>query len=470
MEGAGDDGILQYFKEGAAIEIKIDDDGFRGSWYEGTVLGAPEDLSSSVLVMYTTLAENHKGKRALREPLNLVQLRPSPPQENRPSFKINDEVDAYYYDGWWVGKITQTFRGKYLVHFPLWKEQLPFTASQLRLHRDWINEEWVLPSKNKTPSPSKAVIEHNFNKGDRVEARSDDDGFQGLFEEEVDGLRLRPRPPDGEVPGRLKYNEKVDAFLNDGWWEGKITQTLEEADRYQVLLDMTKEHLSFTSSLLRPHRDWVNERWVPPLDPSSSYNADQFYPEVEAVTEHNFNSGDHVEAMINEDAFYGAWFPAIVLEETEADNYMIVYKPMMNDDGTSLLRKETDGLYLRPSPPDVGVTDRFQVNEKVDAPYNDGWWVGTITKVQRRGRYFVYFETPDKELMYYHSQLRVHQEWINGEWHIAAKCRIPSLHSGLSCAKSVNALTLCFIFTGIIFSRQCHQWNLNLLLPCISLP
>ena len=137
-----------------------------------------------------------------------------------------------------------------------------------------------------------------------MEARSDDDGFQGvwfpaivlgkkeagkylidcpqlvncdetgLFEEEVDGLRLRPRPPDGEVPGRLKYNEKVDAFLNDGWWEGKITQTLEEADRYQVLLDMTKEHLSFTSSLLRPHRDWVNERWVPPLDPSSSYNAD----------------------------------------------------------------------------------------------------------------------------------------------------------------------------------------------------
>ncbi|XP_042047759.1 protein AGENET DOMAIN (AGD)-CONTAINING P1-like isoform X2 [Salvia splendens] len=446
MEGAGDDGILQYFEIGAAIEIKIDEDGFRGSWYEGTVLRAPNDLSSSVLVVYKTLAENDKGKRPLRELLNLVQLRPSPPPENRPSFKLNDEVDAYYNDGWWEGKITQIFRVKYLVYFPLWKEQLPFTASQLRLHRDWINEQWVLPSENKTPSPSKAVIEHNFSKGDRVEARSDDDGFQGvwfpaiflekkeagkylidcpplmsndetgLFDEEVDGLHLRPRPPDGEVPGRLGYTEKVDAFCDGGWWEGKITQTLEEADEYQVLLQMTGERLSFTPSKLRPHREWVNERWVPPLEPScSSYNAN-FSPEVEAVTEHNFNSGDHVEAMINEDDFYGAWFPAIVLEETEADNYMIEYKTLMNDDGTSLLRKETDGLFLRPSPPDVEVTGRFQVNEKVDALYNDGWWVGTITKVHRRGRYSVYFETLPKELKYDHSQLRVHQEWINGEW------------------------------------------------------
>lgn len=97
----------------------------------------------------------------------------------------------------------------------------------------------------------------------------------GLFGEEVDELHLRPRPPDAEVPGRLGYTEKVDAFHNDGWWEGVITKTLEEADEYEVFFHRTGERISFTPSKLRPHREWVNQRWVPPMDPSSSsYNAD----------------------------------------------------------------------------------------------------------------------------------------------------------------------------------------------------
>ncbi|KAL1545974.1 protein AGENET DOMAIN (AGD)-CONTAINING P1-like [Salvia divinorum] len=304
MAGGGESSILQYFKKGAEVEINSDDDGFRGSWFVGTVIRAPKDESSKVLVEYKTLTEDEAGKRPLREPLRLVQLRPPPPQENRPAFEFSDEVDAYYNDGWWEGVITQKFEGKdkYTVFFRGSREELSFTASQLRLHREWAK----------------------------------------------------------------------------------------------------------------------GGRWVPPLHPSSHANETPSSAEAEdstVVTEHNFNTGDHAEANSDEDGFEGAWFPVTVLEKTTAGKYLIEYQKLMNDDDTGLLIEEVDELHLRPSPPDVGVVDRFKVNDHVDVFYNDCWWVGRVTKVLVKERYSVYFENPPEELKFEHSDLRVHQEWRNGKWH-----------------------------------------------------
>lgn len=139
------------------------------------------------------------------------------------------------------------------------------------------------------------------------------------------------------------------------------------------------------------------------------------------VTELNFNSGDRVEARSDEEGFEGAWFPATVVEKTANGKYLIEYQTLKNDDDTGLLREEVNELHLRPCPPDVGLVDRFELNEEVDAFYNDCWWVGAISKVLKKERYSVYFQESGEELKFDHSDLRVHQEWRDGQWHIASK-------------------------------------------------
>lgn len=141
--------LSQYFKKGAKVEISSDDEGFRGSWFVGTVIRPPKNfkkISAKVLVEYKTLTEDEKGKRPLREDLKMAQLRPLLPRENRRSFKSSEEVDAYYNDGWWEGIITEVLKNdKYLVFFRGSREQLSFRSSQLRLHREWVYGRWVPP-------------------------------------------------------------------------------------------------------------------------------------------------------------------------------------------------------------------------------------------------------------------------------------------------------------------------------------
>ena len=137
------------FKPGSAVEISSDDEGFRGSWFLGTVIRpyAKKNLNK-FLVEYKTLKADEKGSKPLREMLDIVQLRPVPPRETDYEFKFGDEVDAYHNDGWWEGSITQELgNGKFAVFFRTSREQIEFETKDLRLHREWIRGDWVPPLK-----------------------------------------------------------------------------------------------------------------------------------------------------------------------------------------------------------------------------------------------------------------------------------------------------------------------------------
>ncbi|KAL0348136.1 UNVERIFIED_CONTAM: protein AGENET DOMAIN (AGD)-CONTAINING P1 [Sesamum angustifolium] len=146
--------------------------------------------------------------------------------------------------------------------------------------------------------------------------------------------------------------------------------------------------------------------------------------EVEAekeINEHNFSPGEVVEVSSDEEGFEGAWFTATVVKKLKADKYLVEYQTLRNDDDTNFLREEVDTFHIRPCPPDVGLLDRFEVLEEVDALYNDGWWRGVISKVLKNDRYSVYFRNTQEELKFKHSDLRVHQDWVNCKWFIASK-------------------------------------------------
>lgn len=308
-----------YFSNGAEVEISSDEDGFRGSWYEGIVVRPiqkkqrtnkdddDDDESSNklrVLVEYKTLMADKKGKRPLKEAMTLVQLRPRPPPERRRKFKVSDEVDAYYNDGWWEGVVMEVSSdGKYSVFFRGTRDQLEFEESRIRIHREWANGEWTPPfgdegeeKKRKEKLVSTETKPNNeaaeiFSEGSLVEVSSDEEGFEGAWfvativklldngnylieyqtlrnnddtaflQEETDRLHIRPRPPDIGSFESFKVLEEVDALHNDGWWVGVISKVL-KGQRYKVYFKASNEELEFKHADIRLHLDWTNGKWV----------------------------------------------------------------------------------------------------------------------------------------------------------------------------------------------------------------
>ena len=88
---------------------------------------------------------------------------------------------------------------------------------------------------------------------------AEDDQSRPLIET-VGENELRPRPPKVLATG-FHALDVVDAFDNDGWWVGKISGR-KGSDSYYVLFDAYGVEISYPTSRLRPHLEWVNGKWV----------------------------------------------------------------------------------------------------------------------------------------------------------------------------------------------------------------
>lgn len=283
------------FKKSAKVEISIDEEGFRGAWFPGTVVKQPAKNDKKVLVEYDTLLADN-GTTPLKERVELVQIRPIPPRESKRVYELNEEVDVFY---------------------------------------------------------------------------------------------------------------------NDGWWEGVITQVLED-NQYSVYFRPTREQNDYKDSDLRLHREWVNENWVPPLEEEAvPLSEDNNHKEKE---ENAFSKGSLVEVSSDEDGFEGAWFAATVVEVIGKEKFLVEYRDLRTEDDKEFVREEVDALHIRPHPPKAEKVNNFKQFEEVDALYNDGWWVGIISRVLGHSKYLVYFKGTDEELEFKDDELRLHQDWINGKW------------------------------------------------------
>ncbi|XWS09456.1 hypothetical protein CRYUN_Cryun40dG0086100 [Craigia yunnanensis] len=75
---------------------------------------------------------------------------------------------------------------------------------------------------------------------------------------------IRPLPPQPKTPGDQCFEVKdvVDAFHQDGWWIGSVSEVLDNPKRYIVSFADPPDKIEFSSSDLRPHWDWVDGKWV----------------------------------------------------------------------------------------------------------------------------------------------------------------------------------------------------------------
>lgn len=130
------------FEKGHQVEICIKEDGFQGSYYSATIVGSCG--RNRYRVKYETLL-NDKGTQPLVEVVATNDIRPQPPQDNETnqSFHPLDVVDAYDRDGWWIGEIVGEEGANFVVYFKEYGTEISYPASSLRMHKEWINGEWV---------------------------------------------------------------------------------------------------------------------------------------------------------------------------------------------------------------------------------------------------------------------------------------------------------------------------------------
>lgn len=133
------------FPNGMKVEVKSDEYGYEGSWFSAVIIDSLGN--DKYLVEYLTLKTEDQNA-FLREEAYASFIRPRPPLVRCVHcYELLDNVDAWYNDGWWIGKIIKVLDGwRYAVYFGTTNEILEFEHNDLRLHREWINGKWVTAS------------------------------------------------------------------------------------------------------------------------------------------------------------------------------------------------------------------------------------------------------------------------------------------------------------------------------------
>ncbi|KAI4322767.1 hypothetical protein L6164_022432 [Bauhinia variegata] len=126
-----------------------------------------------------------------------------------------------------------------------------------------------------------------------------------------------------------------------------------------------------------------------------------------------------VEVCGREEGFLdkGSYYEAEIVFPIKYHNrYIVTYRNLLKEDQSGPLTAMVRPEDLRPLQPTIPVpATGFDFYDRVDAFDNGGWWVGMVT-VKDGSNYRVCFEHNNTENTYPISQLRVHKEFINGQW------------------------------------------------------
>ncbi|KAK1368051.1 hypothetical protein POM88_034143 [Heracleum sosnowskyi] len=363
------------FRRGDKVEVASEEDGYQGSYFEGTFFA--ELAKTEYIVQYKNLFKNDFSGPLL-EVVSGDELRPVPytilAKGFRPGdiidsyakdgwtvpytipakeFRPGDIVDAYSKDGWWVGMICVKIKDKYVVYFEF---------------------KYVYPLKV------------------------------------VSGDELRPVPFTIPAKG-FRPGDIVDVYSKDGWWVGMISGKIK--DKYVVYFEFYPEfkYCGSFSVLQLGNCNWYednNDFSEPVLEVVSG---DELMTVPYTIPAKGFRPGDIVD-VYSKDGWLRVHHDWVVGGAWMSCNYKW-YED--NNDFSEPVLEVVSGDELRPVPYTI-LAKGFRPRDIVDAYSKDGWWVGMICG-KIKDKYVVYFEFyPKFKFIYPMSRLRVHQDWVSGAW------------------------------------------------------
>ena len=139
-------------------------------------------------------------------------------------------------------------------------------------------------------------------------------------------------------------------------------------------------------------------------------------PKSKSNQDLNFKPGSKVEIMSDEAGFRGSFYIGTVVKATRTPEFTVRYEKLFKDEeGTKPLQETVNEFQIRPIAPREKKRE-FKFSEEVDAFHNDGWWEGVITEVNENGKFAVFFRSTKEQIEFVEEDLRLHREWVNGEW------------------------------------------------------
>nr|ABD65016.1 Agenet domain containing protein [Brassica oleracea] len=233
------------------VEVSLQEDGFKGSWFRAILEQNPMRVKGKKLrVCYKTLF-NEDGVNPCKETIERCFIRSVPPEclNEGVVFKEGSVVDAYFNNGWWTGLIiVERPDGSFFIYFDDPPDIMRFIRSQLRPPANWIGSEWV-KSKNKVLS------QHIFRTGKLIEMTPEISETEGKHSI-VDICKIMPSPPR-DLCAEYSLNDYVEVVVTHGWRKGRVMEILLE-NNYKVYFTATKEDAVFNYTEIRLSMEWLD--------------------------------------------------------------------------------------------------------------------------------------------------------------------------------------------------------------------
>ncbi|CAN7092354.1 unnamed protein product [Brassica rapa subsp. narinosa] len=144
--------------------------------------------------------------------------------------------------------------------------------------------------------------------------------------------------------------------------------------------------------------------------------------EVSRLLAH-FQIGAEVEILSTDDEI---WYPGKVVDLKLCEGLeelTVEYTTLFTDQHR--LQKLQDTITADKICPATPTSDKksFEMMDKVEAFYNNGWSSGQISMVPGDNTYSVCLYTSMETILFKHSDLRIHREWKDGVWKMADKVK-----------------------------------------------
>ncbi|KAL5801113.1 hypothetical protein ACOSQ3_032745 [Xanthoceras sorbifolium] len=113
-----------------------------------TVFDLRSEKDDEVVMLYSN------GGTKLIKSVNFKFVRPLPPDvsdNEHQTLEVNDVVDGYLVDAWWVGVVYEVLEEEpksYSVLLSSPPDLINFKHSDVRLHLDWVDHKWVRIQKH----------------------------------------------------------------------------------------------------------------------------------------------------------------------------------------------------------------------------------------------------------------------------------------------------------------------------------